>query len=189
MTRMLLAFPLVYLVFGCGAEKDAFEPFPAPLFDAYDLNPDSPHHKATLSMADRKGEVTALYFSSYTCPYCITHYPALYSAFQDLAGEDLYPAKVELWIMGYPVSGSKVADFCKGTDASCFVDSRLGPGSVYSEYSASLGQIYLIDQKLVACRRFDLVSCPMERAECKARLQGSIRSLVETGADQALPLP
>ena len=175
-----LACTLSLLTMSCSGNEGGFTPFKAPLFEAYDLNSDSPTHSTLLELSDREGKVTALYFTSYGCSYCIAHFSALYDVFEELAEHDgSYPSLVQLWLMGRPIAGSKVVEFCNGTDAPCFVDSGTGRDSVYAAYNANLGQVFLVDKELIVRMRFDLVSCPMEQDDCNAPFIEAIRTLYQ----------
>ncbi|NOZ87135.1 MAG: hypothetical protein GXP49_12875 [Deltaproteobacteria bacterium] len=168
---------LLLFLSACTAGDSSFVPFNAPLFDAYDLNPDSATHDQVRHLSEQKGKITVLYFTSYGCSYCITHFPYFYAILEGL-GDNVFTSQVELWLIGYPVAGSKAVDFCKGTVASCFLDKGYGEGSLYNTYGANLGDLFLIDRKLVATKHFNLVTCPMERKECEHNFEGAINRVL-----------
>jgi len=87
--------------------------------------------------------------------------------------------RVELWVVGAPVSDTQLQEFTNGSEASCFFDKVDDGIELLEAYAAQKDYVFIIDAQGMVRESVDLASNWLQDTENSTRLDNKVRNLLD----------
>ena len=84
---------------------------------------------------------------------------------QDWRADGLGRDTLEIWVVGYPLSGEWIPQFAGDSDASMFVDAEDEGSSVLAAFGAEVNHLFLIARTGTVMESISLADWPLDGSE------------------------
>ena len=86
-------------------------------------------------------------------------------------------SKLEVWVIGYPGTGSDAASFGANSQSSCFAEET-GGGTVWQSFNANKDDLFVVDQSGNIVQMLPIALQPLSTQANREQLDQWVRALV-----------